>query len=550
MPATLPPPTPTPVPETSADYFGEPSAISQHQHVDTASPHATAQSQVKRCYQCRSPLSSDSNMTFHIELFEGDGMGGGVSRQEQICARCVIRGGILGNVGEDGMAVQEDDVNADNEIGMEIDDRTRCSSRLDGLEQDSVDGAVDGEPNVHLVDSIVHQDHPPFTPPHSPNPIDNVEAGGSRRSSFDLRRQDAFAGGSGSSSTTGAPSPPPAAQVCSSLPTNYGEYHAGPSTNQHTPPRTPSPQNTDDGLYAAHAVDTIFEEPASRPEIAKARKVVLPDLYTDITHLKRRSDGRGCLYPGSVFSGTQRSGRNSYDVTVTIVDVSFAEATLTGYLLIHNLTPSHPRLTTLFTADIIGGPHHGFHTGQWGATEEDDLTHWSRFRGFSGLKKELRGPRGIVDSRERNCVFMRWKERFLVPDHRVRDINGASFAGFYYVCVDFDPTTPSDNSSSLTYPSSSQHSLTQSRLPPTPRAHTAAAPSGGRSRAATLMADVKSFDWTTHEREKVEAMERARGKGYGTAQMEGLYFHQNSEPYQHLSLRHIPERTSATFEFR
>lgn len=58
------------------------------------------------------------------------------------------------------------------------------------------------------------------------------------------------------------------------------------------------------------------------------------------------------------------------------------------------------------------------------------------------------------------CVFMRWKERFLVPDHRVRDINGASFAGicfyfyfcirclkscpfsiqgFYYVCVEFNP---------------------------------------------------------------------------------------------------------------
>lgn len=27
---------------------------------------------------------------------------------------------------------------------------------------------------------------------------------------------------------------------------------------------------------------------------------------------------------------------------------------------------------------------------------------------------------------------MRWKERFLVPDHRVRDINGASFAGICY----------------------------------------------------------------------------------------------------------------------
>lgn len=29
---------------------------------------------------------------------------------------------------------------------------------------------------------------------------------------------------------------------------------------------------------------------------------------------------------------------------------------------------------------------------------------------------------------------MRWKELFLVPDHRLKNIQGASFAGFYYVC--------------------------------------------------------------------------------------------------------------------
>lgn len=32
---------------------------------------------------------------------------------------------------------------------------------------------------------------------------------------------------------------------------------------------------------------------------------------------------------------------------------------------------------------------------------------------------------------------MRWKERFLVPDHRVKSINGASYAGFYYICMEF-----------------------------------------------------------------------------------------------------------------
>ena len=31
-------------------------------------------------------------------------------------------------------------------------------------------------------------------------------------------------------------------------------------------------------------------------------------------------------------------------------------------------------------------------------------------------------------------MFMRWKERFLVPNHQVKEINGASFDGFYYIC--------------------------------------------------------------------------------------------------------------------
>jgi len=29
---------------------------------------------------------------------------------------------------------------------------------------------------------------------------------------------------------------------------------------------------------------------------------------------------------------------------------------------------------------------------------------------------------------------MRWKEYFLVPDHKVKAISGASFEGFYYIC--------------------------------------------------------------------------------------------------------------------
>ena len=44
-----------------------------------------------------------------------------------------------------------------------------------------------------------------------------------------------------------------------------------------------------------------------------------PDPLVDITRLRVRSQGHHCLYPGAVFQGTQKSGRNSYDVSVTIV---------------------------------------------------------------------------------------------------------------------------------------------------------------------------------------------------------------------------------------
>ena len=49
---------------------------------------------------------------------------------------------------------------------------------------------------------------------------------------------------------------------------------------------------------------------------------------------------------------------------------------------------------------------------------------------------------------------MRWKEKFLVPDHRVREIAGASFEGFYYIC--FNQVAGAING--IYYHSSSQQS--------------------------------------------------------------------------------------------
>lgn len=58
------------------------------------------------------------------------------------------------------------------------------------------------------------------------------------------------------------------------------------------------------------------------------------------------------------------------------------------------------------------------------------MVHWARFPAFRHVRNELKKPQmTMADALNRGAVFMRWKEKFLVPDHRVQDINGASFAG-------------------------------------------------------------------------------------------------------------------------
>lgn len=203
------------------------------------------------------------------------------------------------------------------------------------------------------------------------------------------------------------------------------------------------------------------------------------------------------LYSGSVFRGEQKSGRSSYKVTVTFQHVDLKESFLCGYLHIKGLTEDYPELTTFFEAEIIG-PKHSFLTKKWEATDRTDLQHWDRFPSFRPYSKLLKKTSGASTTesssrppasptfapsnnnmpftyhfRNKDHIFMRWKEQFLVPDYRVKTINGASFAGFYYICYQL-----------------SKEEIT------------------------------------------------------------GYYFHQNSEKFQQLNLRHCPETTFQQFEFR
>ncbi|KAI9839933.1 MAG: hypothetical protein M1819_000125 [Sarea resinae] len=142
------------------------------------------------------------------------------------------------------------------------------------------------------------------------------------------------------------------------------------------------------------------------------------------------------LHSGSKFHGTQQSDSQVYDVQVEIKHVDMHESFLCGYLRIQGLTEDHPTLTTYFEGEIIGTKY-TFQTrhAEWGSNEKVDMQHWARFPSWRPLAKQARRPDfNYKNFAQRENIFMRWKEYFLVPDHRVRTISGASFEGFYYIC--------------------------------------------------------------------------------------------------------------------
>ncbi|CAG9829214.1 unnamed protein product [Diabrotica balteata] len=143
---------------------------------------------------------------------------------------------------------------------------------------------------------------------------------------------------------------------------------------------------------------------------------------------------KSLLYNGSKFQGFQKSKGNSYEVEVILQHVDEENSYLCGYLQINGLTDEYPKLTTFFDGEIISQKY-PFLTRKWDADEDVDRKHWSKFSLFSQYAKTFNSDsfdyKALADT---DYVFMRWKEHFLVPDHTIKDISGASFAGFYYIC--------------------------------------------------------------------------------------------------------------------
>ena len=95
-----------------------------------------------------------------------------------------------------------------------------------------------------------------------------------------------------------------------------------PAIQSHSlPPQPTRPWSTHAGRVSPIKEEQQAIPVASASERKQEERPSNPLL--DVTHARVSSNGRGALYPGSVFKGTQTSGRSAYDVEVHFV-VCFA----------------------------------------------------------------------------------------------------------------------------------------------------------------------------------------------------------------------------------
>ncbi|AET38957.1 glucose-induced degradation complex subunit VID24 Ecym_3474 [Eremothecium cymbalariae DBVPG len=166
------------------------------------------------------------------------------------------------------------------------------------------------------------------------------------------------------------------------------------------------------------------------------------------------------LKPLMAFQGYQISGYKKYQVHVLLQTVELPAMQhasmsttphVTGFLTIRGLTNQHPEITTFFESFAVNGTI-GFlsssipqELADYKSSDKVDLEHWLNFPSFkelcmkndsSTMSDIMEGTYTHSDYLSQRYVFMRWKEKFLVPDDEVGNVEGASYDGYYYIVHD------------------------------------------------------------------------------------------------------------------
>ncbi|KAI5965192.1 uncharacterized protein KGF55_001412 [Candida pseudojiufengensis] len=164
------------------------------------------------------------------------------------------------------------------------------------------------------------------------------------------------------------------------------------------------------------------------------------------------------LQPNAQFIGEQQSGKSKFRIKVEFKSIDLKNSLITGFLQINGLTKDHQEITTYFKGEIINNPllnklsssssssrvnnfkNYSFisENKNWGSYPQNDFEHWKKLTNSMNLnneeflKKLNKIQLGLEGSKN---IYMRWKEEFLLPDSRIKQIPNASFEGFYYIVL-------------------------------------------------------------------------------------------------------------------
>ncbi|RLV95024.1 Glucose-induced degradation protein 4 [Spathaspora sp. JA1] len=222
------------------------------------------------------------------------------------------------------------------------------------------------------------------------------------------------------------------------------------------------------------------------------------------------------LHSNALFSGVQESGKSRFHIKVEFKNVDLLNSIVTGFLQISGLTDDHSEIVTCFKGEIINNPLHKYQwtnsdkrsftdsklknysfiteNKQWGSFVKNDFEHWKKLTNSSNLsdtelqQRLIRIQQGQEDNQ---FIYMRWKEEFLLPDSRIKQISGASFEGFYYIVL-----------------------------------------------------NIGGYDDSIHDKDNIFS------NNINPGSICGLYYHKSSEKFQSLLLRYVENHGVAnTFEF-
>lgn len=129
-----------------------------------------------------------------------------------------------------------------------------------------------------------------------------------------------------------------------------------------------------------------------------------------------------------------KDANNKWRVNVVIQGVDLLNGTVCGSMEALDVPKAVAPVVTFWTGEIIDNINHFFRTRRWGASLENDVKHWKRFKAFEQVLHLVSSDSADqLDLSQSRFIFMRWKEIFFVSAGEECNL---TIAGFYYVCMD------------------------------------------------------------------------------------------------------------------